>query len=156
MVLNYTLQTGYSTLRFEDVTAVVLKAPAFCCVMLSTGPVDHEFSKHHSAFIFKAKQPMKKGLLDPENEGIMNLQMKCGDQHHIPEACLQQQLQWQWLLYCLPSHSCGVKSCMMSFTKCPCAQVCMFQLSTCRLLTAITILLWLHHPENNPCHWHYV
>jgi len=31
---------------------------------------------------------MKKGLLDPENGGIMNLQMKCGDQHHIPQACL--------------------------------------------------------------------
>jgi len=76
-----------------DVTAVVLKAPAFCSVMLSTGRVDLDVSKHHSAFIFEAKQPMKKGLLDPENEGIMNLQMKCGDQHRIPETCLQQQLQ---------------------------------------------------------------
>jgi len=61
--------------------------------MLCTGQVVRDVSKHHNAFIFKVKQPMQKGLLDPENEGIMNLQMKCGDRHRIPEACLQQQLQ---------------------------------------------------------------
>jgi hypothetical protein len=46
---------------------------------------------------------MKKGLLDPENKGITNVQMKCGDERHIPEACLQQQLQWQAVIAVLPA-----------------------------------------------------
>jgi hypothetical protein len=63
---------------------------AWRCV---TARVILDVAKHHSAFIFKVKQSKKNGLLDPDNEVILILQIKCWDQHRIPEDSRLQQTE---------------------------------------------------------------